>query len=139
MEEKRRNGETNLEILMRDMNPLLNEGEYVFASVEDLGEIDRGDTLCEFKEEEGITVVLEKGKADQLGLGYVFVCSWITLHVHSSLEAVGLTAAFSKALAQEEISCNVIAGLYHDHIFVGTTQAMRAMEVLNELSAKHTS
>ena len=37
--------------------------------------------------------------ADELGLSYHFVCSWITFTVHSSLEAVGLTAAFSNALS----------------------------------------
>lgn len=54
--------------------------------------------------------------------------------VHSSLEAVGLTAAFSKALTQANISCNVIAAYYHDHIFVPMKDAERAMEVLLALT-----
>ena len=72
--------------------------------------------------------------ADSLKLEYSFVASWITLTVHSSLEAVGLTAAFSKALSQEGISCNVVAAFYHDHIFVGKNDADKAMEILNRFA-----
>ena len=60
--------------------------------------------------------------------------TWITLDVHSSLEAVGLTAAVSAALAEENISCNVVAAYYHDHLFVPVADAERAMETLMRLT-----
>ncbi|MEM6700501.1 MAG: ACT domain-containing protein, partial [Bacteroidota bacterium] len=72
--------------------------------------------------------------ADELELSYDFICSWITLEVHSALEAVGLTAAFATAFAQHNISCNVVAGYYHDHIFVGKKDAEKAVEVLKSLA-----
>ena len=127
-------GKSDLRDLVEGMTPVLNPGEYVFVCVSDLSKIDRADTVCEFREKEGVTVVLERQKADQLGLSYNFVSGWITLQVHSSLEAVGLTAAFATELARHAISCNVIAGYFHDHIFVNHEQACKAVEVLQQLS-----
>lgn len=130
-------GESNLALLIRGMRPKLNEGEYVFASILDINAIDRHSTLFEFKEKEGVTIVVERSKADELNLKYEFVASWITLMVHSALEAVGLTAAFSQALTKHNISCNVVAGYYHDHIFVDVKDATKAITVLELLSQEY--
>ncbi|PRY12795.1 hypothetical protein CLV24_107168 [Pontibacter ummariensis] len=127
-------GEKDLAVLLRSLTPVLNEGAYVFCTVPDLKSVAPDDIISLFKEKEGLTVILAKDKADALGLPYGFVASWITLTVHSSLEAVGLTAAFSRALAQNGISCNVVAGFYHDHIFVSKQDAKKAMQVLQQLS-----
>ena len=127
-------GEKNLQKLLKHLKPVLNSGEYVFTTVSNFETILRTDTLFEFKENEGITLILEKNKADTLQLSYQFICSWITLKIHSSLEAVGLTAAFSSVLTEHNISCNVVAGFYHDHIFVDTKDAQKAIAVLTDLS-----
>lgn len=129
-------GETDLNILLRTLKPSLNKGNYVFISVKDIQHISRDNILFEFKEKEGITIILEQAKADELNFKYEFVASWITLTVHSALDAVGLTAAVSTALTKYNISCNVVAAYYHDHIFVSTKDTKKAMEVLSEFSGK---
>lgn len=87
-------------------------------------------------EEEGLTVVLPRADADGLGLPYDFVAAWITLRVNSSLDAVGLTASFSRALAHAGISCNVLAGAYHDHLLVPAAERDRALDVLRSLGSR---
>ncbi|SEW51463.1 ACT domain-containing protein [Chitinophaga arvensicola] len=128
-------GETDLQKLLKEMKPSCQEGAYVFCVVTTLDNIDLKSAVMTFVEEEGITLILKKETADRLGLSYIAVMSWITLTVHSSLEAVGLTAAFSKALSEQGISCNVVAAFYHDHIFVAQKDAVAAMHILQQFSA----
>ena len=127
-------GEKNLDTLLKSMKPKHNVGEFVFCKTENLEQINLSQIIMSFKEEESITIIAEKAVADKLDLDYSFIASWITLTVHSSLEAVGLTAAFSKALSENRISCNVVAAYYHDHIFIDKKDTEKAMAILNEFS-----
>jgi hypothetical protein len=128
-------GETDLTQLLRTMTPVLQPGTYVFCNVASLDGFDLTQTIGFFKEAEGITLILPQAIADQLQLAYSYEAAWLTLTVHSSLAAVGLTAAFSKALADAQISCNVVAAYYHDHIFVAVQDADRALHALKQLAA----
>jgi uncharacterized protein len=127
-------GEKNLDVLLKNMQPVLHPGEYVFCSVDTVELMDPKEVVCLFREAEGVTIIVSRSYADSLGLNYSFIASWITLTIHSSLDAVGLTAAFSKALAEENISCNVVAAFFHDHIFVARKDAEKAILVLQSLS-----
>lgn len=127
-------GETNLALLLKNIQPVLHEGDYVFCITGELNELNAGEILFYFREKESTTIIVRKEYADEAELPYEYISSWITLNVHSSLEAVGLTAAFSQALASEKISCNVVAAYYHDHIFVARADALKAMEILQKLS-----
>jgi len=127
-------GETNLQKLLAALDPELNPGEFVYCLVDSLEKALSLEPLCSFQEKEGVTLILPRAKADEMGFSDSLVCAWITLTVHSSLEGVGLTAAVSRALAEAGISCNVVAAYHHDHLFVPLKDADRAMKVLRTLS-----
>lgn len=112
------------------------DGEYVFCTFRDAryGDYSDLDPIAAISESEGLTLVVPKSKADEKSFVYESVYKRITLNIHSSLDAVGLTAAFSNKLTEHGISANVIAGYYHDHIFVQGEFADRAMEVLGEFA-----
>lgn len=86
-------------------------------------------------EAEGTTVVATVAEAHRRGWPTDFVAAWLTVQVHSSLEAVGLTAAMSRILTDRQISCNVLAGFYHDHLLVPADRADEAVEALESLAA----
>ena len=127
-------GETNLKVLLTSMSPTLVDTDWVFAVV---GEEDAvrltPHAIASFREAEGLTLVLPQAVADDLKRVSAPM-KRITLEVHSSLEAVGLTAAVTSALAEEGISANVVAAYYHDHIFVPKASAGRAVAVLQALT-----
>ncbi|MCX5250526.1 ACT domain-containing protein [Streptomyces sp. NBC_00201] len=126
-------GETDLSKLLSGMRPELNPGRYVFTTVE--GDIPAGVApVVTVAEPEGLTLVVRQEEADAAGLAYDYVAGWITLRVVSALEAVGLTAAFARELAEAGLSCNVVAGYHHDHIFVPHEQAEQAVAALNDLA-----
>ena len=129
-------GETNLSRLLASLSPRLNPGRFVFCSVPQPTVVQVAAALGSFREAEGTTLILAREEAERLGLTYDYLAAWITLEVHSSLAAVGLTAAFAEALAGEGISCKVIAGFHHDHLFVAEADAERALARLQRLAAE---
>ncbi len=114
------------------MEPRLLPDEFVFCSVahERADAVADLPALATFREEEGLSLVLERSLAESRGLRYGPVMRCISLGVHSSLEAVGLTAAVAGKLAGLGISANVIAAHYHDHVFVPVARAKEALEAL---------
>ena len=126
---------SDVRTLLKTMEPVLNPGVYAFVSVSGLEGIDQAKVVALVRECEGISVVLPEEDAEALGLDILARCSWISLTAHSDLESIGLTAAFSRVLAESSISCNVVAGASHDHIFVPVSCADKAMAALLRLQA----
>jgi uncharacterized protein len=127
-------GETNLSLLLQNMRPERQAGEYVFCVVDTLEQAAALRPTGVFQEKEGVTVILTREQADTMSMPYSLVCAWITLTVHSSLAAVGLASAVSRALAEENISCNMVAAYYHDHLFVPFEDGARALKALSALT-----
>lgn len=127
------NAVSDLAELLRSLEPVLNDGIYVYSVVPPGADIGLLSPIATVRENEGLTIIVSEEAALGAGLPIVLRAAWITLEVHSDLHAVGLTAAFSTALGRAGISCNVVAGAWHDHIFVPVARAQEAMRVLKEL------
>lgn len=138
-------GLTDLRQLLQSLQPEVDPIAYYFCS---LGQLDAdlaAQAFAVVKEDEGWTLIVPAHAlpdADEAAsdVRAQLLCSSaafqrITLKVHSSLQAVGLTAAVSTALATHNISCNLIAGFYHDHLFVPAADAAAALALLEQLSA----
>ncbi|SCK05864.1 hypothetical protein B046DRAFT_00179 [Streptomyces sp. LamerLS-316] len=129
-------GERDLRTLLHGMRPELNPGRYVHTTLPG-GAVPTGVTpVVTVSEQEGLTLVVPEAQALEAGLEYHFAAAWITLRVHSALDAVGLTAAVSLALTDAGISCNVVAGYHHDHLFVPYARAADAIRALEALAAE---
>lgn len=128
--------ETDISRLLTEMNPVLEQGEFLFVSFKEARYGDYADLnpIASFAEREGLTLVVPRGKAEARGLSFEGAFRMITLGVHSSLEAVGLTAAVATRLAEAGIAANVVAAFFHDHLFVPTRHAAEALSLLKSLS-----
>ena len=121
---------SDLNLLLRTMEPQLQDGTFVYVLSGSHPDMTDHRVIASIREAEGLSLIVEKSFAIEHGLQPHFECAWITLNVNSDLAAVGLTAAFASALGDAKISCNVVAGLNHDHIFVPVAQAQAALDVL---------
>ena len=125
---------SDLSQLLAQLRPHRRPGRYVFTTV---SAVPAGaEPVMTFAEDEGLTMIVSQTAADQLGLPYDLVTEWITLTVHSSLAAVGLTAAVSQTLAEAGLGCNMVAAAYHDHVFVPAGTAAEAVRLLADLARR---
>lgn len=127
-------GIEDLNKLLSEMSPKLIEGKYLFITVDgEYQDYIKFKPIMSFKEREGLTLIIPEKSAIDHRLDYSDTYSMITLEIHSSLNAVGLTAAVSSKLAEDGISANVVAAFYHDHIFVNSKDGERALNSLMSL------
>lgn len=125
---------SNLSSMLAGMEPSLYDLPYRFVALPpDEGPRAEwlGTPFGMIREEEGLTLIAE-AREPETGIDPLF--ARITLRIHSSLDAVGLTAAVSTALAEAGIACNVVAGFHHDHLFVPWTRRDEALRCLQRLS-----
>jgi hypothetical protein len=131
-------GETNLTILLKSMKPILQDGEYVFCSVDYQNTSYLTlDPICVFREDEGLTLVILRECADANNISYSSVFRMVTLSIHSSLEAIGFLATITNKLAMHGISVNPISAYYHDHLFIPASRAYEVIEILQALSVSN--
>lgn len=132
-------GETDLSCLLRRLSPALQPGEFVFCSVDEttLARLDMACIHGLFRETQGITVIVLTSYATRMGLAGEGPFCCITCEVHSSLSAVGLTAAIATRLTAVGVSANVVAAYHHDHIFVPVSDVSLAVQTLKALSAAY--
>ncbi|MDX1635462.1 MAG: ACT domain-containing protein [Marinobacter sp.] len=125
-----------LQNLIRQLSPRLDETSYVYCTVPKAhyGELEHLKPIVSIAELEGLTLVIPLEQAKAEGLDYYRVFSRITLEGHSSLEALGLTSVVTRVLAERGITTNVIAGFYHDHMFVPSDRTEEALRALEELA-----
>ena len=117
------------------LDPRLADGEYVFCSLpEDRAAGLRDFAVCTFREAEGITLVLPRDVAGALQLPCEFPCRLISLGAYTALDAVGILARIAAALAAAGIPSNAVSAFHHDHLFVPTADAERALRLLQTLS-----
>ena len=120
-------GERNLDLLLKTMQPLLMDGTWVFRTSEsglDAATLEMA--ILMFREPEGVTIISPATPDDD----ELPVWAMITLTIHSSLEAVGFLAAITTSLAAIGIPVNAVSAYYHDHIFVPYERRGDAMECL---------
>jgi hypothetical protein len=131
-------GIVELDELLELMSPEIQDGEYIFCTLanDDL-DYKHLNPLASFNEAEGLTLIISVEAAVKAKIAFESRFKQITLTVHSSLDAVGLTAAVANKLSSYGISANVIAAYHHDHIFVQTENAEQALLALKEFSAGH--
>lgn len=128
-------GERDLARLLAALRVSARDGEFVFVGTVTGDAALAAIAQACIREDEGVTYVLPRAQADARALHYDFIAAWLTLDVHSALDAVGLTAAVSGVLADHGIPCNVLAGRYHDHLLVAAERRDDALAALASLAA----
>ena len=133
-------GQTDLRAMLQSISVSVRPDRYTVLTLskdEKRPQVGHG-VAAVMEESEGITVVATVQRARHEGWPEDFVAAWLTIDVHSSLEAVGLTAAFSRALGRAGIACNIIAAFHHDHILVPHDKSEAAVEVIEALATPTT-
>jgi len=108
------------------LEPKLLDGAFEYKTIE-IGKPIPSNAIAMIKESSAVTIIVPTAKTD----GEVW--AWIINETITPLTASGITAAFSQALSEAKIPCNILAAYYHDHILVPYHMKEQAIELLNNL------
>ena len=130
-------GQTDLKKILESIDPYLVDESFIFMTTDQsLSSISNTlNPIASFKENDGLSIVITQATADKNAITYDSVFSCISLGVHSSLESYGLISTISRELTQNNISTNVFSGYYHDHIFVQSEKADKALEIISKIGS----
>ena len=119
---------------MIDLQPDLLIDNYVFCTFpqKKYGDLEHLSPIGFFQENEGITLVITEKMAKLHNLSFEGIFKCISLKLISTLSSVGLTKKIAILLADKNISANIYAGYYHDHIFVPLERVDEAFKLLSE-------
>jgi uncharacterized protein len=128
-------GQTNLSEVLKTLNVTCDNLEYGFATVKDKQIDITGQVLGVFEESEGKTIIATTEYLEVNNLQHEGSYAKLTIELHTSLELVCLTATLAQKLAENKIPVNVIAGYYHDHLFVPYGLRQNAINAISNLAA----
>ena len=123
---------SELVALLRSNAAELKEGVYVYSIVPINMDLSRIDTVAVFKEIEGVTVIVSEREAEKARLPILFRVVWITL----SQPPNSNIALLSQSMEELGLNCNIVAAVYHNHLFVPVDVAS---EVVARLRSADTS
>lgn len=129
-------GDTDLARMLRTLDVDVREGGWTLLTRTAPDAALDAQAAARISEREGITYVVPEAFARAQGEAPAFVAAWLSLRVHSALDAVGLTAAVSRALAERGIACNVLAGFHHDHLLVPAARRDDAIAAIRTLRGR---
>jgi hypothetical protein len=126
-------GETHLPNILSRIDVDVRPGTYALISRRSADAAADAVAEARISEPEGITYVVPEAFARMQGEPPGFVAAWLTLRVHTALNAVGVTASVAGVLADRGIACNVLAGHFHDHLLVPAARRDDAVAAIRSL------
>jgi len=126
-------GETHLPNILATLDVDARPGTYVVLTRRTPDAAADAVAEARISEPLGTTYVVPEAFARAQGEPPGFVAAWLTLRVHTALNAVGVTAAVAGVLAERGIACNVLAGHFHDHLLVPAARRDDAVAAIRSL------
>ncbi len=127
----------DLTYLVKNMNPVLFDGEYVFCNVNiESKKIHELEPVGAFKFGKGYTVIITKVNADKNQFGYSESYKMISLdvNVNGKKSEAEFLAVITGVFADQGISSKIFSGIDICFLFVKIEKIKDAMQLLHDLT-----